>query len=223
MNFNSYNFFPQTEIQFRTFASYMLPCQMPFCHSAPLLTSVTWQQNVIEYCGKVQPLLSYYQHLPLMLWTNITKQEALLLGQTSYNSSCRCSISTPSSESLSLLLHTYKFLPKYIDIHTHPFHISSSDMHSWDKFQKVYKTTATNRRPLVYFSSQVEQDCALETVLLFFVDGLECQDNLTANLIQLLLLRFFIIHTCLYPDPWSSCNLCLPCLLSCFLFIFSLG
>lgn len=28
------------------FASYMLPCQMPFCQSAPLLPYVTWQQSI---------------------------------------------------------------------------------------------------------------------------------------------------------------------------------
>ena len=29
--------------------SHALPCQMPFCHTAPLLPSVAWQQNVTEY------------------------------------------------------------------------------------------------------------------------------------------------------------------------------
>ena len=30
-------FFPRGEIQFLTFPLYALPCQMPFCQSAPLL------------------------------------------------------------------------------------------------------------------------------------------------------------------------------------------
>jgi len=30
--------------------------------------------------GKVQPLLPYYQYLPLTLWAEIIKQEALLFG-----------------------------------------------------------------------------------------------------------------------------------------------
>ena len=37
-------------IQFHTFASYVLPCQMPFCQTAPLLPSVKQEQNVMEYC-----------------------------------------------------------------------------------------------------------------------------------------------------------------------------
>ena len=36
-------------VQWHTFSSYTLPYQMPFCQSAPLLPSVTWQQNVMGY------------------------------------------------------------------------------------------------------------------------------------------------------------------------------
>ena len=36
-------------IQFHTFASSALPCQTPFCQSAPLLPSVTRQQHVMGY------------------------------------------------------------------------------------------------------------------------------------------------------------------------------
>ena len=36
-------------IQLHAFASYALPCQMPFCQSAPLLSSVALQQNLTEY------------------------------------------------------------------------------------------------------------------------------------------------------------------------------
>ena len=32
-----------------TFASSTLSCQTPFCQSAPLLPSVTWQHHVTEY------------------------------------------------------------------------------------------------------------------------------------------------------------------------------
>ena len=42
---NGCNFFPQEGIQWCTFASLALACQTPFCHSAPLLQSVTWQQD----------------------------------------------------------------------------------------------------------------------------------------------------------------------------------
>ena len=42
-------FFPYKGIQWHTFASYTFPCQMSFCQTAPLLPSVTWQQNVMEY------------------------------------------------------------------------------------------------------------------------------------------------------------------------------
>jgi len=62
-------FFPHGEIQFHTFASSALPCQMPFCQTAPLLSSVEWQQNVKEYWQEgsastaIQPTL----------WANIIK------------------------------------------------------------------------------------------------------------------------------------------------------
>ena len=42
-------FFLHGGIQSRTFASYALPCQMPFCQTAPLLPPITWQQHVIRY------------------------------------------------------------------------------------------------------------------------------------------------------------------------------
>ena len=42
-------FFPHGGIQLHTFASSAPPCQMLFCQTAPLLPSVTQQQNVIEY------------------------------------------------------------------------------------------------------------------------------------------------------------------------------
>ena len=42
-------FFPHGGIQWHIFASYTLPCQVPFCQAAPLLPSVTWQQNVMGY------------------------------------------------------------------------------------------------------------------------------------------------------------------------------
>jgi hypothetical protein len=35
--------------QLHTFASYALPCQTPFCQTAPLLSSVARQQNLVEY------------------------------------------------------------------------------------------------------------------------------------------------------------------------------
>jgi hypothetical protein len=45
-------FFLHGEIQLQTFASYTLPCQMPFCQIASLLSSVTRQQNLREYWQK---------------------------------------------------------------------------------------------------------------------------------------------------------------------------
>ena len=42
-------FFPHRAIWWHTFASSALPCQTPFCQSATLLPSVTWQQNVTGY------------------------------------------------------------------------------------------------------------------------------------------------------------------------------
>ena len=40
-------------IQQHTFASSTLPRQTPFCRTAPLLSSVTRQQNVMEYWQEV--------------------------------------------------------------------------------------------------------------------------------------------------------------------------
>ena len=42
-------FFLHGGIQSRTFAPYSLPCQTPLCQIAPLLPSVTQQQNVVGY------------------------------------------------------------------------------------------------------------------------------------------------------------------------------
>ena len=39
-------------IQWHTFSSCSLPCQTPFCQTAPLLPSVTRQQNVMQYWWK---------------------------------------------------------------------------------------------------------------------------------------------------------------------------
>lgn len=43
-------FFLHNEIQWYIFISYTVPCLMPFCQSVLLLQSVTWQQNVKDYC-----------------------------------------------------------------------------------------------------------------------------------------------------------------------------
>ena len=42
-------FFLHGGIQWHTFASSALPCQMPFCQTASLLPSVRWHQKVMEY------------------------------------------------------------------------------------------------------------------------------------------------------------------------------
>jgi len=42
-------FFPHGGIQWHTFVSYAFLCQTPFCQTAPLLPSVIWQRNVMEY------------------------------------------------------------------------------------------------------------------------------------------------------------------------------
>ena len=39
------HFVPHGGIQLHSFASHALSCQMPFCQTAPLLPSVSWQQN----------------------------------------------------------------------------------------------------------------------------------------------------------------------------------
>lgn len=44
------HFFPHGGIKWHAFASSVLPCQMPVCQSAPLLSSVTQQENGTEYC-----------------------------------------------------------------------------------------------------------------------------------------------------------------------------
>jgi len=50
-------FFPRGGIQSRAFATYTLP----FCQTASLLPSLTWQ-SVMEYWWKGQPLLPSHQH-----------------------------------------------------------------------------------------------------------------------------------------------------------------
>ena len=42
-------FFPHRGIQWHMLAPYSFPCQTPLCQTAPLLPSVTRQQNVAEY------------------------------------------------------------------------------------------------------------------------------------------------------------------------------
>jgi len=49
MNASGCRFFLHRRIQLYHFASYVFPCQMPFCQAAPLLPSVTGWQNVMEY------------------------------------------------------------------------------------------------------------------------------------------------------------------------------
>jgi len=63
-------FFLHGGIQFLTFASHSLPCQMPFCWTAPLLPPVAQQQNTI---GKVHPLLPHHHHIPLSSLADIIK------------------------------------------------------------------------------------------------------------------------------------------------------
>ena len=52
-------FFPHGGIQLPTFASYTLPCQIPFCQTAPLLPFVAQQQNMMRYWWE----LSLYCHI----------------------------------------------------------------------------------------------------------------------------------------------------------------
>jgi hypothetical protein len=57
MNVNRCNFFPHGGIQWHAFSSYALPCETPFCQTAPLVLSVTRQRNIQTIGRKVQPLL----------------------------------------------------------------------------------------------------------------------------------------------------------------------
>ena len=51
----------------------------PFCQIFPLLPSDIPQQNTMECCSwKVQPLLSYHEHLPLTLRASIIKYDTAL-------------------------------------------------------------------------------------------------------------------------------------------------
>ena len=51
-------FSPRGRIWFNTFASYALPCQVSFCQTAPLFSSITWQQYTTEYCQEGSPSTS---------------------------------------------------------------------------------------------------------------------------------------------------------------------
>ena len=76
-------FFPHGGINCHTFASYSLLRQTSFCQTAPPLSSVTQQQNLMGYWLEAQSLLPYH-YLPLTSWADIIKQEALLLEQLLY-------------------------------------------------------------------------------------------------------------------------------------------
>ena len=60
MNVSGCHFFPQGGIQWHIFASCAFPCQASFCQTAPLLPSVTQEQNITEYWreGSVAPTIS---------------------------------------------------------------------------------------------------------------------------------------------------------------------
>jgi len=66
-------FFLCRGIQWHTFASYVLPCQTPFCQTAPLLPSATWQRHVMKYWWEGSASTSCPQHLPLTSWATIIK------------------------------------------------------------------------------------------------------------------------------------------------------
>jgi len=42
-------FFPHGVIKWHNISSYTIPHQIQFCQTAPLVPSVTWQQNAMEY------------------------------------------------------------------------------------------------------------------------------------------------------------------------------
>jgi len=73
-------FFLHGGIQFHRFAPPALPCQAPFCQSAPLLPSVTQQQHVMECWWEGSASAA----IPLTAtWADIIRQEALLSEQQS--------------------------------------------------------------------------------------------------------------------------------------------
>ena len=74
------------EIQCRIFALYALPCQTPFCQTAPLLPSVTQQQNVMKYWweGTTSAAVPPISSSNIMGQPNKIKWEALLPEQPSY-------------------------------------------------------------------------------------------------------------------------------------------
>jgi len=80
---NGCNFFQHGEIQWHTLASYALPCQMLSCQPAPLLTSVTQQQNIRGYWEGSNSTAAPTA-IGDITWANIAKLEALLLEQYSF-------------------------------------------------------------------------------------------------------------------------------------------
>jgi len=63
-------FFPHEEIQWHTFAPYVLPCQMAFYQTTTLLPSVAQQQNVTECCSMS---IAITPTLIVMLWADIIR------------------------------------------------------------------------------------------------------------------------------------------------------
>ena len=71
-------------IQFHTFASDTFPCQSFILSECPSAAICHMAIKMLWNIGERVPSLLSYHHLPLMLWTNRIKREALLLEQPSF-------------------------------------------------------------------------------------------------------------------------------------------
>mgnify|MGYP001857127567 CR=1 FL=1 len=72
-------------IQFHIFVSFTLPCQTPFCQTAPLLSSVTQQQNVVECWWKGSASTAIPETPAFDAVGQHNKIEGIILEQLSYN------------------------------------------------------------------------------------------------------------------------------------------
>jgi len=66
-------FFPYGGVQTQTFATYVFSCQTSLCQTAPLLPSVTQQQNVMGYWQEGSASTAISPPFTLMSWADMIR------------------------------------------------------------------------------------------------------------------------------------------------------
>ena len=105
MNISGCHFFCMEELS-STPLHHTLPGQMPLCQPASLLSSVTQQENVMEYCQESSTSTAIPPTSAPTSWGNIITWEALLSEQLSYSIPSSSTYVLPAASS-----HLYNCLP----------------------------------------------------------------------------------------------------------------